>query len=78
MASSVGAGVPRGVALPRAAGGPAAGLVTQAELAARAGVSVATISKLEQRGRDSTAALATARKLAAALDVEPAGAHGAP
>ena len=63
--------MPRGVALPRLREVRLRRLVTQAELAARAGVSVATISKLEQRGRDSTAALATARKLAAALDVEP-------
>lgn len=49
-------------------------LVTQTELAERAGVSRFTIQRLEARG--GTARLVTIRKLAAALKVKPAALTG--
>jgi transcriptional regulator with XRE-family HTH domain len=71
VAAIVGTEMPRGVMLPRLREVRLRRLLTQEDLAARAGVSVATISKLEQSGSESTAALSTARKLASALGVEP-------
>lgn len=70
VAAIVGTEMPRGVALPRLREVRLRRLLTQEELAARSGVSSATISLLELGNR--TAAVATARKLAAALDVDPA------
>lgn len=63
--------MPRGIPLPRLRDARRRAVLTQEELAERAGVSVATISKLEQAGADGTAAIATIRRLAAALSVEP-------
>ena len=62
-------GRPRGVPLPGLRAARRRAFFTQAELAARSGVGLSTILRLE-RG-DVPAAFATARKLAAALDVAP-------
>ncbi len=67
-AAIIGTEMPRGVMLPRLRETRLRRLLTQEELAARSGVSSATISLLELGNR--TAAVSTARKLAAALGVE--------
>jgi DNA-binding XRE family transcriptional regulator len=67
---TTGLDVPRGVMVPRLREVRLGRLVTQAQLAERAGIAVSTISALEQGNH--TAALATVHKLAAALGVEPA------
>lgn len=62
--------MPRGVMLPRLREARLRRLVKQSELARRAGVSVSTLSALEQGHH--TASLSTAQRLADALGVDPA------
>ena len=62
-------GRPRGVPLPGLRAVRRRAFLTQAELAARSGVGLSTILRLEPG--DVPAAFATARKLAAALGVAP-------
>jgi transcriptional regulator with XRE-family HTH domain len=62
--------MPRGVMLPRLREVRLRKLVKQADLAQRAGVSVSTLSALEQGHH--TASLSTAQRLAEALGVDPA------
>jgi transcriptional regulator with XRE-family HTH domain len=62
-------GRPRGVSLPGLRATRRRAFLTQAELAARSGVGLSTILRLE-RG-DVPAAFSTARKLADALGVAP-------
>jgi transcriptional regulator with XRE-family HTH domain len=69
VAAIIGTEMPRGVSLPRLREVRLRKLLTQEELATRSGVSSATISLLELGNR--TAAVSTARKLAAALGVDP-------
>jgi transcriptional regulator with XRE-family HTH domain len=70
VAAIIETGMPRGVALPRLREVRLRKLLTQEELAARSGVSSATISLLELGNR--TAAVSTARKLATALGIDAA------
>jgi transcriptional regulator with XRE-family HTH domain len=68
--ATAGVDVPRGVMVPRLREVRLQRLVTQTQLAERAGVAVSTISALEQGNH--TAALATIHRLAEALGVDPA------
>jgi len=47
-------------------------VMTQAELAAAAGVSLITVTRLENGGEEANPRPTTVRRLAKALDVEPA------
>jgi transcriptional regulator with XRE-family HTH domain len=75
MATGTGT-MPRGVMVPRLRAVRLRRLMKQAELARRAGVSVSTLSALEQGHH--TAALDTVQRLAAALGVSPDALIGAP